>query len=145
MLGVLLASVNGLLGRPVIRWGIGKQGLGGKANHGTSNFRIYLLMTTYQSDLTLSADIKQRLIEATRYQGRVKGLTHEFYRYPARFSPTFVREFIETFTKPGDWVFDPFVGGGTTLVEAPERFSVPVSLSVPFCTNAKIWTLSFSP
>lgn len=48
----------------------------------------------------------------------VTGLTHEFYRYPARFSPQFARAAIEAFTKPGDLVFDPFVGSGTTLVEA---------------------------
>src|SRR5689334_1648718 len=48
----------------------------------------------------------------------VSGLTHGFYKYPARFSPSFVRAVIETFTKPGDLVLDPHVGGGTTLVEA---------------------------
>ena len=59
-----------------------------------------------------------KLIEGARDQAPVKGLTHEFYRYPARFSPAFVRGAIEAFTEPGDWVIDPFVGGGTTLVEA---------------------------
>lgn len=49
---------------------------------------------------------------------RVQGATHRFYRYPARFSPLFVQAAIEHFTEPGDLVFDPFVGGGTTLVEA---------------------------
>lgn len=43
---------------------------------------------------------------------------HEFYRYPARFSPEFVSAAIETFSSPGDLVADYFVGGGTTLVEA---------------------------
>ncbi len=43
---------------------------------------------------------------------------HEFYRYPARFSPEFARSAIHAFSKPGDLVLDPFVGGGTTLVEA---------------------------
>jgi hypothetical protein len=43
---------------------------------------------------------------------------HEFYRYPARFSPAFARAAIKAFTNPGDLVLDPFVGGGTTLVEA---------------------------
>jgi hypothetical protein len=43
---------------------------------------------------------------------------HEFYRYPARFPPRFARAAIEAFTDPGDLVLDPFVGGGTTLVEA---------------------------
>ena len=47
-----------------------------------------------------------------------RGLTHGFYKYPARFSPTFVRAAIEACTQPGDLVLDNHVGGGTTLVEA---------------------------
>jgi tRNA G10 N-methylase Trm11 len=49
---------------------------------------------------------------------KVTGAPHDFYRYPARFSPIFAREAIKTFTMPGDFVLDPFCGGGTTLVEA---------------------------
>ena len=58
------------------------------------------------------------LESAVKCSKQVKGLTHDFYKYPARFSPRFVREAIETFTEPGDLVIDPFVGGGTTAVEA---------------------------
>ncbi len=75
-------------------------------------------MNDLSPDLGLENGFSQRLVEAARDQARVRGLTHKFYRYPARFSPTFVRGAIEAFTKPGDWVVDPFVGGGTTLVEA---------------------------
>jgi len=32
--------------------------------------------------------------------------------------PTFARNLILRYTAPGDWVLDPFVGGGTTAVEA---------------------------
>lgn len=60
----------------------------------------------------------ERLIEAARDQTPVSGLTHNFYRYPARFSPKFVRAAIEAFSEPSDLIFDPFMGGGTTLVEA---------------------------
>ncbi len=49
---------------------------------------------------------------------RVDGLTHRFYRYPARFSPKFVRHVIGELSDPGDTVLDPFMGGGTTIVEA---------------------------
>lgn len=59
-----------------------------------------------------------RVIEAARDKRPVGGLTHNFYRYPARFSPVFVRSVIEAYSGMGDWVFDPFAGGGTTLVEA---------------------------
>lgn len=56
--------------------------------------------------------------QAAQDARRVQGATHRYYRYPARFSPLFVQAAIEQFTQPGDLVFDPFVGGGTTLVEA---------------------------
>ena len=59
-----------------------------------------------------------RLIDAARDGSPIAGLTHNFYRYPARFSPKLVRAAIDAFTEPGDLVLDPFVGGGTTLVEA---------------------------
>jgi hypothetical protein len=44
--------------------------------------------------------------------------THEFYRYPARFRPEIASALISAFTQPGGLVIDPFVGGGTTLVES---------------------------
>ncbi len=73
----------------------------------------------------------QRLVTAANHRGIVTGLTHSLYRYPARFSPMFARVAIETFTKPGDTVLDPFVGGSTTLVEslALGRHSVGVDVS----------------
>lgn len=58
------------------------------------------------------------LYRAIQTQETVKGLTHTFYRYPARFSPVFARVVIESFTEKGDIVYDPFMGGGTTIVEA---------------------------
>ncbi len=58
------------------------------------------------------------LLEAITYQGLVTGYTHNFYRYPGRFSPRFARGVIQAFTKPGDVVCDPFMGGATSLVEA---------------------------
>jgi DNA methylase/Recombinase len=60
----------------------------------------------------------QPLIDAINDRSVVSGLTHGIYRYPARFSPTFARAAIEMFTKPGDTVYDPFMGGSTSLVEA---------------------------
>ena len=68
--------------------------------------------------LTLSAESEAKLIASARNTVPVGGLTHNFYKYPARFSPEFARAAIEAFTEPGDLVLDPYVGGGTTLVEA---------------------------
>src|SRR2546425_3538826 len=58
------------------------------------------------------------LLEALASDAPVSGLTHRFYRYPARFSPEFAARVIQTFTQQGDYVLDPFMGGGTSVVEA---------------------------
>ncbi|MEL7112065.1 MAG: DNA methyltransferase [Pseudomonadota bacterium] len=87
-----------------------------------------------------------RLIEGARSKAPVKGLTHQFYRYPARFSPDFVRGAIETYSQPGDWVFDPFAGGGTTLVEAMALgrnvLGIDISSLSSFLCEAKTQVLS---
>lgn len=64
-------------------------------------------------DLSISTLLKSALCTAP-----VAGFTHNFYRYPARFSPQFARSAIETFTEPGDTVVDPFMGGATSAIEA---------------------------
>src|SRR5258708_28323604 len=77
-----------------------------------------MIRSSARAILRVPTAAQERLIAAARDDGLVHGLTHDFYKYPARFSPTFVRAAIETFTKPGDLILDPHVGGGTTLVEA---------------------------
>ncbi len=62
--------------------------------------------------------LAQEFLAAVHTQEPVTGLTHNFYRYPARFSPRFARAAIQMFSQPGDVVLDPFMGGATTLVEA---------------------------
>lgn len=91
-------------------------------------------------------DLIERLKKAVQAKENVSGLTHNFYRYPARFSPKFVREVIELFSKPGDVILDPFVGGGTTLVEAlaNNRHSIGFDVSpiAAFVSQAKTTILS---
>lgn len=45
-------------------------------------------------------------------------ITHGYHRYPAKFIPQLANRLIRELTKPGDLVCDPFMGSGTTLVEA---------------------------
>ena len=73
---------------------------------------------TAANDVRARPEALTRLIEAARDSSPIVGYTHNFYRYPARFSPKVVRAAIDAFTEPGELVLDPFVGGGTTLVEA---------------------------
>src|SRR5262245_13278768 len=84
-----------------------------------------------KSFLKLPTTAQRALIEGARDVLPVGGLTHGFYKYPARFSPAFVRAAIETFTAPGDRCLDPHVGGGTTLVEAlaTGRHAIGVDIS----------------
>jgi hypothetical protein len=79
----------------------------------------------------------------SRYIG---GLTHTFYRYPATTSPELVRELLLGHTDADDLVLDPFMGGGTTVVEALAHGRLVVggdlnSLAV-FVTRAKTTPLT---
>ena len=88
----------------------------------------------------------QHLLEAITDKQPVNGLTHNFYRYPARFSPSFVREIILSFTQPGETVLDPFMGGGTAIVEAVAHgrraIGTDVSSLAVFLSKAKSTPLS---
>ena len=84
--------------------------------------------------------------EVFRSTDRVQGYTHDFYKYPARFSPSFVRFILDSFTEPGDYVLDPFMGGGTTIVEAAAGgrrvIGSDVNALARFVTRAKTTPLS---
>lgn len=59
-------------------------------------------------------------------------LTHKFHKYPGKFIPELPRWAIANFapSTPGAWVLDPFVGSGTTLVEASLRGINAIGLDV---------------
>lgn len=88
-------------------------------------------MVRVRSRLKLDWQRADHFISAVYSQERVSGLTHDFYKYPARFSPRFCQGTIESFTSPGDLVADPFSGGGTSLVEcrAAGRLAVGTDIS----------------
>ena len=44
--------------------------------------------------------------------------TNTFHPYPAKFIPPIPKHFIEHLSEPGDTVYEPFLGSGTTAVEA---------------------------
>lgn len=55
-----------------------------------------------------------------------RDLTHGLHPWPAKFIPQIPRAVIETCAQPGDRILDPFVGCGTTAVEALRHGCVPV-------------------
>jgi hypothetical protein len=89
---------------------------------------------------------QNRLIELLQSHRPIEGLTHSFYRYPARFAPEFAREVILGFSREGDCVLDAFMGGGTTVVEAiatgRAALGVDINPLAHFIATAKTTPLS---
>lgn len=50
--------------------------------------------------------------------------------HPAKFPESLVKEFISFFTKEGDWVLDPFLGTGSTLMACGELFRNAVGIEL---------------
>jgi tRNA G10 N-methylase Trm11 len=55
-------------------------------------------------------------------------LPEEFHDDDVRSSQFLVKQFIEHFTQPGDTVFDPFAGFGTTLLVAERMKRIPFGI-----------------
>ena len=81
--------------------------------------RRTLLALTFRDSAMPTRDLgtRTRVREALLFSGYTSGFTHHFYHYPARFSPQFAKTVIEELSEPGDWVLDPFMGGGTSIIE----------------------------
>lgn len=86
------------------------------------------------------------LLAAIAARDPISGNTHNFYRYPARFSPLFAREVIKYYSRHGDVVLDPFMGGGTAIVEAitlgRKAIGVDLNTLAHFVTTVKTTPLT---
>lgn len=87
-----------------------------------------------------------KFVESFYSSSRVRGLTHNFYRYPARFAPEFAKDVILGFSQEGDSVLDAFMGGGTTIVEAiacgRNALGIDINPLAHFIAKAKTTPLS---
>jgi site-specific DNA-methyltransferase (cytosine-N4-specific) len=72
---------------------------------------------------------------------------HSLGKYPSKFIPEIPKWAITQFSKPGDWILDPFIGAGTTAVEALllSRNAVVADFSPYACLLTKAKTLALSP
>jgi len=73
-------------------------------------------------------------------------LTHNFHPYPAKFIPQFPRKIIQSLSKKGEIVLDPFCGSGTTLVESKllGRNSIGVDINPIATLVSKVKTTPLS-
>lgn len=104
----------------------GEQSSGASARHSSSDESI-LAFALLNREIPSAARIEQERIEGISYpqyiaefwtaRQRQAASLHEI-SYRACFKPQLPRFFIHLFTRPGDTVYDPFAGRGTTAIEA---------------------------
>lgn len=72
--------------------------------------------------------------------------THSFHPYSAKYIPQIPYYLISILSKKGDIVLDPFLGSGTTLVEANnlERNSIGIDINPLACLISKVKTNEIS-
>ncbi len=71
--------------------------------------------------------------------GLIRNRLHSLCPYFAMFPETFVQDQVEAYTEPGDLVFDPFSGRGTTLLQSllMGRRAAAVDINpVAYCVSA---------
>ena len=64
----------------------------------------------------IKSDEKWSFKELSRKDTRY--ITHGYHRYPAKFIPQLAAKLISGYSAENDLIVDPFLGSGTTLVEA---------------------------
>src|SRR5579863_4167637 len=108
--------------------------------------RGYGLRTGSLAHTTNWREIYAVLADAARDTQPISGWTHNFYRYPARFSPRFAAAAIQCLSTPSDLILDPYMGGGTAVVEAVVAGRPVVGNDLnslaAFVTRVKITTLA---
>ena len=62
-----------------------------------------------------------------------RAYTHGLHKYPAKFFPELPRWIVERYSQPGELILDPFMGSGTTNLEAMLRGRPSVGVDIdPF-------------
>lgn len=83
--------------------------------HGKSQKRSFSQQTLNTAQEGPLGDLLTQALHIPEESGY--SLTHGFHPYPGRFHPALPRTVLAQVAKPGETLLDPFMGGGTTLVE----------------------------
>ena len=77
------------------------------------------VLVQVQAELTKRERLNTLLEGELNFHGEDSGYaSHDVHAFAAKFPPQLPRAFIRGLTRPGDWVLDPMMGSGTTVVEA---------------------------
>ncbi|MDX1132204.1 modification methylase [Sinorhizobium medicae] len=106
------------------------------------NERPHLPLFESYTELPSSEEIAFGEVVAINLTAHTSPYTHGLHRYPAKFIPQIPRWAIGEFSGEGDRVLDPFMGSGTTIVEAAvaNRIGVGVDLDPLACLLARAKT-----
>ena len=90
---------------------------------------------------------EELLMESVKNATETTYLTHNYHPFPAKFIPHIPQILIQQFSKPGDRVFDPFCGSGTTLIESTllGRSSIGTDINPISVLASKVKTTQLSP
>ena len=108
-----------------------------------NNFGEILTRVDGNIPVSLPIENNQRFLFISYDQTRG---SHGIHKYPAKFFPELPRWLIQKFSKPGNIILDPFMGSGTTNVEAmlQGRHSVGIDVDpfAKFLTKVKTTKLN---
>jgi len=103
-------------------------------------------MTT-QADLYADLDLELSWSEHELPERERTKHVHRLHPYLGKFVPQLVEVFLHRYAQPGDLVWDPFAGSGTTLVEA-NAFGARAAgcdVSAFNCLLARVKTAAYEP
>src|SRR5215213_5736669 len=71
---------------------------------------------------------------------------HRLHPYLGKYIPQLVEWFLRRYFKPGDCLIDPFMGSGTTLVQANElgMYAIGIDVSKFNCLIARVKTACYN-
>ncbi|MDR1551848.1 MAG: site-specific DNA-methyltransferase [Prevotellaceae bacterium] len=88
------------------------------------------------TEINYSWSFSDKTVKDTSY------ITHGYYTYPAKFIPQLAERLIKENSQEGDVVIDPFMGSGTTVVEAivNNRIGIGTDINEIACLLSKVKT-----
>src|SRR5438105_1762147 len=122
------------------------QGIDGLQVRSAASHRLGALAGRTQEALYAEIDLELSWSEAELPQVERTKHVHSIHPYLGKFIPQLAEVFLHRYFRPGDCVYDPFVGSGTTLVEANAfgAAAVGCDISAFNCLLARVKTTAYS-